>query len=163
LETLAIIYALRRFRIYVQGGRFRIDTDCNSLTLTLNRIKLSPRIARWAFELLEYDFELVHKSGKLMQHVDALSRNTNIMVVETNSFEDNLIICQAKDEKLKDVRRKLENEEDKMFEMRNGVIYRKSNNGMLLFCVPEEMEEKILYKYHNDKMTQITQRSFKKR
>jgi len=37
-------------------------------------------------------------------HVDALSRNTNIMVVETNSFEDNLIICQAKDEKLKGVK-----------------------------------------------------------
>jgi len=37
-----------------------------------------------------------------------------------------------------------------MFEMRNGVIYRKSNNGKLLFCVPEEMEEKILYKYHNE-------------
>jgi len=97
LETLAIIYALRRFRIYVQGSRFRIVTDCNSLTLTLNRIELNPRIARWALELLEYDFELVHKSGKPMQHVDALSRNTNIMVVETNSFEDKLIICQAKD------------------------------------------------------------------
>jgi len=55
---------------------------------------------------MKYDFELVHKSGKLMQHVDALSRNTNIMVVETKSFEDNLIICQAKDEKLKDVRKK---------------------------------------------------------
>jgi len=85
-----------------------------------------------------------------MQHVDALSRNTNITVVEANSFEDNLIICQAKDKKLKDVRQKLENEEDKMFELRNGVIYRKSNNGKLLFCVPEEIEEKILYKYHNE-------------
>jgi len=42
LETLAIIYALRRFRIYVQGRRFRIVKDCNSLTLTLNRIELKP-------------------------------------------------------------------------------------------------------------------------
>jgi len=69
--------------------------------LTLNIIELNTRIA---LELLEYDFELVHKLGKLMQHVDALSRNTNILVVETNSFKDNLIICQAKNEKLKDVR-----------------------------------------------------------
>ncbi|XP_043064810.1 uncharacterized protein LOC122320707 [Drosophila ficusphila] len=56
--------------------------------LTLNRIELNPRIARWALELLEYDFELVHKAGKHMQHVDALSRNTNILIVETNSFEE---------------------------------------------------------------------------
>jgi len=29
LETLAIIYALRRFRIYLQGIPFKIVTDCN--------------------------------------------------------------------------------------------------------------------------------------
>jgi len=94
---LAILYALRRFRIYVQGKRFKIVTDCNALSLALNKVKLNPRIARWALELLEYDFEVVHKAGKHMQHVDALSRNTNILVIETNSFEDNLIISQAKD------------------------------------------------------------------
>lgn len=37
LETLAIIYALKRFRIYLQGKKFKIITDCNSLTMTLNR------------------------------------------------------------------------------------------------------------------------------
>ncbi|XP_044312889.1 E3 SUMO-protein ligase ZBED1-like [Drosophila rhopaloa] len=35
LETIAFIYALRRFRIYLYGQRFKIITDCNSLTLTL--------------------------------------------------------------------------------------------------------------------------------
>jgi len=67
-----------------------------------------------------------------MQHVDALSRNTNILVIE------NLIICQAKDEKLKDIRKKLEKTEDTIFQIRNGVLYRKANGGRLLFCVPEE-------------------------
>jgi len=55
-----------------------------------------------------------------MQHVDALSRNTNILVIETNTFEDNLIISQAKDEKLKDINKKLEKTKDTIFEMRNG-------------------------------------------
>lgn len=48
LETLAVIYALRRFRIYLQGIRFKIITDCNSLKLTLEKKDLNPRIARWA-------------------------------------------------------------------------------------------------------------------
>lgn len=52
-----------------------------------------------------------------MQHVDALSRNTNILIIETNSFKDTLVICQAKDDKLKDIRKKLEKTEDKIFEM----------------------------------------------
>jgi len=51
LETLAIIYALRRFKIYFQGKKFKIITDCNALSLTLNKREISPRIARWALEL----------------------------------------------------------------------------------------------------------------
>ena len=35
LETLAVIYALRRFRVYVIGLRFKKVTDCNALKLTL--------------------------------------------------------------------------------------------------------------------------------
>lgn len=37
LETLSIIYALKRFRVYLQGLKFKIVTDCNSLALTLNK------------------------------------------------------------------------------------------------------------------------------
>ena len=29
IETLEIVYALRRFRIYLQGVPFKINTDCN--------------------------------------------------------------------------------------------------------------------------------------
>lgn len=151
LETLAIIYALRRFRIYLQGRKFKIVTDCNSLTLTLNKIDLNPRIARWALEMQEYDYELVHRAGKQMQHVDALSRcNNNIMIVEPNSFETNLIICQTKDKKLQEIRKTLEEKEHKLFEMQNGVIFRKTNDGRLLFYVPDRMEEHVLYKYHDE-------------
>lgn len=49
--------------------------------------------ARWALELQNYDNELIHRQGKRMQHVDALSR----LIVESNTFENNLIICPAKD------------------------------------------------------------------
>jgi len=71
-----------------------------------------------------------------MQHVDALSRCTNILVVETNSFEDNLVICQAKDPKVQKIKKQLEEHEHKLFEMRNGIVDRKSNDDRLLFYVP---------------------------
>lgn len=50
LETLAIIYALRRFRVYLLGIPFKIVTDCNALIMTLNKKVINPRIAR-ALEL----------------------------------------------------------------------------------------------------------------
>lgn len=74
LETLAIIYALRRFRVYVEGIPFKIVTDCNSLTMTLAKKQVNPRIARWALELENYNYTIQHRSGVSMGHVDALSR-----------------------------------------------------------------------------------------
>ena len=37
LEPLAIVYALRRFKVYFQGIKFKILTDCNSLKQTLDK------------------------------------------------------------------------------------------------------------------------------
>lgn len=74
LETLAIIYALRRFRVYLEGIPFKIVTDCNSLTMTLAKKQVNPRIARWALELENYNYVIQHRNGVSMGHVDALSR-----------------------------------------------------------------------------------------
>lgn len=42
LETLAIIYTLKRFRIYLQGILFKIVINCNALVITLNRKEINP-------------------------------------------------------------------------------------------------------------------------
>jgi len=93
LKTLAIVYALRRFRIYLQGIPFKIVTDCNALVMTLNKQNLNPRIARWALELQDFDYSTEHRPGKKMSHVDALSRANGILVIEDNTFEFNLSVC----------------------------------------------------------------------
>lgn len=71
------------------------------------------------------------------------------MITETNSFETNLIIAQAKDEKLQNIKRLLEENEHKLYEMRNDIVFRKTNDGRLFFCVPQRMEDHVLYKYHD--------------
>lgn len=74
LETLAIVYAVRKFRSYLYGVSFKIVTDCSALALTFDKKNLCPKIARWALELQHYDFKIQHRSGILMGHADALSR-----------------------------------------------------------------------------------------
>jgi len=147
LETLAIVYALKRFRIYLQNVKFKIVTDCNSLTMTLRKKDINPRIARWALELLSYDYELEHRPGLRMRHVDALSRAVGI--VEDNPFEWNLTICQGQDPKIVDVRDQLEKSENRYFELRNGLVYRKRSD-KLLFYVPEIMKRNVIFKYHDE-------------
>ena len=149
LETLAIIHALRRFRVYLLGITFKIITDCNALVMTLNKKEINPRIARWALELQNYDFKTVHRPGKRMQHVDALSRSFNILVIEPNTFEFELAVCQKQDPIIKKLRECLELKQEKMYEMRNGIVYRKKNK-QVLFYVPSAMERDLLHKYHNE-------------
>lgn len=50
LATLAIVYALKRNRVYLLGIPFKIITDCKSLKLTLEKEEINTRIARWALE-----------------------------------------------------------------------------------------------------------------
>lgn len=166
LETLAIIYALKRFRNYLIGIRFKIITDCNALKLTLDKKELNPRIARWAMELQNYDYTIEHRSGGKMKHVDALSRVTDVLIVEENSFEFNLSVCQSQDAKIKELRKQLEQKEDCNFELRNGIVYRKMGDSVL-FYVPENMESNVIYKYHDgmghlglDKVRSIVKSSY---
>lgn len=48
LETLAIVRAIERFHVYLQGIEFKVVTDCNSLVLAMKKININPRIARWS-------------------------------------------------------------------------------------------------------------------
>lgn len=149
LETLAIIHALKRFRIYLYEIKFKIVTDCNALKLTLEKRQVNPKIERWAIELLAYDHITEHRPGVRIKHVDAFSRIHNICVVEANSLETNLILSQSKDNKIKELQTKLQSSEDKLYELRNGIVYRKAGD-KLLFCVPVSMEHQIIHKYHDE-------------
>lgn len=91
LETLAIIYALERFRIYLQGLKFKILTDCSAVTMTLKKRDVNRRVERWAIALLDFDYELEYRAGTRMRHIDALSRT--ICVVEENPLEWNVTVC----------------------------------------------------------------------
>ena len=64
LEALAIVEALRKFRVYLLGIQFKIITDCAAFQ------------RRWALVLEDYDYIIKHRPGNRMKHRmkhDALS------------------------------------------------------------------------------------------
>jgi hypothetical protein len=73
-ECLAAIWAVRHFRHYLHGPKFDLYTDNLALTWLKNRPQPKGRIARWIFELSEYDYEIIHKQGRLNANADTLSR-----------------------------------------------------------------------------------------
>lgn len=73
-ECLAVIWAIRKYRPYIEGYHFTVVTDHSSLQWLHNLKNPTGRLARWALELLGYDYTIVFRKGALNHVPDALSR-----------------------------------------------------------------------------------------
>jgi len=83
-----------------------------------------------------------------MQHVDALSRN-HVLILEGCTFSQTLSIKQTDDIEINKIAKDLENSEHPLYELRNGLVYRKSKD-KLLFYVPSEMRDHVIRASHDD-------------
>ncbi|KAL4119867.1 hypothetical protein QTP88_012630 [Uroleucon formosanum] len=149
LECLAVVYAIKRFHVYLYGISFKVMTDCDSFRLTLNKQDVNTRISRWALFLQNYDFSIFHRPNKNMQHVDAFSRCHAILVLESNTFEQVLAVRQSTDDDIVQIKNKLLTSDNKFYELRNGLIYRKENK-RIRFYVPKTMENNVIRTCHDD-------------
>lgn len=81
-ELLAIIWAVKHFRPYLFGRKFKLVTDHRPLTWLFSITDPGSRLARWRLKLEEYDYEIIFKPGKTNKNADALSR------IKINYFEE---------------------------------------------------------------------------
>ncbi|CAB3257647.1 unnamed protein product [Arctia plantaginis] len=73
-ECLAIVFGTKAFRPYLYGHRFTIVTDHKPLQWLFNCKDPGSRLIRWRLKLEEFDYNIVHKRGKINSNADALSR-----------------------------------------------------------------------------------------
>ena len=73
-EALAVISALKKFRVYILGRHTTVRTDHAPLAGLFRRTGLTGRLARWQAILGEYDVTLVTRAGSLHRNADAVSR-----------------------------------------------------------------------------------------
>ncbi|GFT13015.1 retrovirus-related Pol polyprotein from transposon 17.6 [Trichonephila clavipes] len=103
LEVLAVVNALKKFRTYLLGNHFKIITDCSAFQKTMDKKDLVTRVARWTLLLEEYDYEIVHRSGQKMQHVDALSRYP-VTIITSDTLTARLQRAQQEDENIQNLK-----------------------------------------------------------
>lgn len=131
LETLAVVRALKNFRVYLLGLKFTLVTDCNSLKLSVNKKHLKPRIARWWAYMQDFDFQIMYRKGSEISHVDFLSRNPIETVAQvdlcSNNYKNWLTIAQTQDEECKQIIKSLKDNRDdatKKFKFEKGTLFR---------------------------------------
>ena len=90
-EALALTWACEKFRTYLIGLSFHLQTDHKPLVAlfgTKNLDELPPRIQRFRMRMMWFDYKVVYIPGKLLSIADALSRSPICFVA---TAEDDLI------------------------------------------------------------------------
>ena len=75
LEMLALKWAVcDKFRDYLLGSKFVLETDNNPLTYLFTTARLDATGHRWVAELSMFDFKIIYRPGKTNVVADSLSR-----------------------------------------------------------------------------------------
>ena len=103
-ELLAIVFAVEKFKYYLYGREFTINTDHNPLTYLNNVTLASSRLTRWRLKLSEYNFKIIYKRGVTNSNADALSRiePDNKQLNKEDIIEGILAVTRSKKEVMKD-------------------------------------------------------------
>jgi hypothetical protein len=78
-EALSIIFAIKKFLVYLFGKKFLLYTDNKPLSLLFGEhtslpVLSSSRIQRWAIQLSAYNYEIKFRSSGKHGNVDAFFR-----------------------------------------------------------------------------------------
>jgi len=73
-ELLAVILGLRKFEHILRARKFLIRTDSSAITFLKGLKEARGIFARWLVYLSSFDFDIMHRPGKVNLAADALSR-----------------------------------------------------------------------------------------
>ncbi|XP_028173660.1 uncharacterized protein LOC114362443 [Ostrinia furnacalis] len=165
LETLAVVFSLNKFRVYLLGIKFTIFTDCHALRTTFTKRDLIPRISRWWIQFLEYDCSIEYRPGDRMAHVDCLSRSPveteesdvhNLDVLRVDAV-DWITTVQSGDSEITRIKEILEDPETakiasirKDYKIKNGRVFRIIDDTTDRWVVPRAVRWQLLRANHDD-------------
>lgn len=78
LGALAVVCAVKKLRVYLPRIRLKLVTICLVFQKTLSKIDMSPKVARWAVMLEDFEYKIEHR---LIRRKGALPEHNKIFVI----------------------------------------------------------------------------------
>lgn len=132
-ELLAIVEAIKAFRVYLYGRFFILITDHKPLCHLFNMKNCNSRMFRQKMELMNFNFKIIYRPGAQNHVADALSRLEPLTleeVLETNEAARAVTRSGAKNNLDRNISYEIEEQ--------NGTILNKRNYDLLFHIVPIE-------------------------
>lgn len=172
-EALGVVWAVAKFRGYIEGAKITILTDHQALRWLMSLKSPTGRLARWALLLQPYDLSIKYISGKTNVVADSLSRPSCEPATEEDCGVCTVVVDmpakskevireeQHKDEDIAKIVQCLESTDEekarywsrKGYHSNNGLLYRygpDSDRETSQLVIPKQEQENILAAYHND-------------
>lgn len=73
-ELLGLVFAITKFRVYVEGSKFDVMTDSSALTWLFRVKQPSTRLVRWCLLLNNYAMKIIYIPGEKNKMADMLTR-----------------------------------------------------------------------------------------
>ncbi|GFU93010.1 transposon Tf2-9 polyprotein [Trichonephila clavipes] len=110
--------------------------------------ELITHISRWTLQLEELDYEIEHRAGSRIKHVDALSRYP-VMMVCNDTLTSKLKHAQKEDDNIQTLKSLLEKQKSEEFFEQNGILH-KYLNGRELIVTPKAMQAEVIKLIHEN-------------
>lgn len=170
-EALAVVWAVEKFRGYIDGHRVLVRSDHQPLKWLLTLKSPSGRLVRWAMKLQSFDLQVDYVPGKANVVADLLSRppcdeeardscSVCTVVIETPRWE----VAALRDDQLADLEvskiiKAIEGQDDlernrwteRGYHMSRGVLYRytEAETEEPQLVIPENRRKQVMVECHD--------------
>ena len=140
LETYCVVWALRKWRVYVLGGKVLVLTDNSQVAPMLKSKNSIGKVARWGMIVQEYDIEIRHVAAAQNVLADALCRIPEL----ESDLETVLVITRhSRQGLMRDAQEQQQEERDEEDERRQIVDMERWSQQVPLSVLQQQMDRMI--------------------
>ena len=94
-ECLAVVWAVKKFRHYLHGRPFEIQTDHQALKWLQEARFTNSKLERWALALQEHDYKIDYRRGEDNVIADCLSRLVSVSLIAWENMDTQALVAHA--------------------------------------------------------------------